>query len=365
MTASFRILYITRAKLVLSRAHNHNILKTAEALSDLGYHVTLLSITPQDASDIRKIKDVSESVVLDVYPHRRMTAFILFGRRSDFDVLYFRDPYLFYAAWVARFLLGKKVVFEVHGSHEWRWGKPFWCLALLASTGAVFITERLFRYYHYQKPYVVVPTSGVDIKAFAVDENRVRELRRNLKLRDNMPVLVYAGSFLWHDVGILVDMLAELSRPAQLLIVGAKPEERQELVRRAEKHAVGNRVFIVKRVPPTLIPQYLMLADILLNPLVITYPGSVSSKLYEYLAVGKPIVSTRGGANDEIIEHERNGILTASCSVNDFTDVVDHLLGDVELQKQLGSSAKSYATRYTWEARGGSISALLEKLTRT
>ncbi|MSR76482.1 MAG: glycosyltransferase [Candidatus Ryanbacteria bacterium] len=333
---SMRILYITRANLSFSRAHTQNILKTVEVL--------------------RKHGDVVEFIA----EKNELRLFMAVGKkRTVYDVLYFRDPYLWWVALFARFVLRKKVVFEVHGSHEWRMGAPFWRAALLVSTSAVFITNKLAEYYRYRKPFVVTHTSGVDIDSFNVSSEILNNVRVSSGLSVGVPVLLYAGSFLWYDIHALVEMMPQLKHQAQLVIVGAKAHEEQELLTLAKSLGVSDRVHIVGRVTPALLPPYLLLADILLNPLKISYPSSISSKLYEYLATGKAIISTKGGANDEVIDNGRNGVLLDSTDSAVFARAVDDLLGDLLKVRQLGDTAKLDSQRYTWDARAKSIKTLL------
>ncbi|MSR76132.1 MAG: glycosyltransferase [Candidatus Ryanbacteria bacterium] len=330
------ILYITRANLSFSRAHTQNILKTVEALRQHGDAIELVAQKNSLALFISVLK-----------------------KRLSFSVLYFRDPYIWWIALFARFVLHKKVIFEVHGSYEWRMGAPFWHIALAVSTSAVFITKKLAEYYRYRKPFVVTHTSGVDLDSFAVSPEILRTLRTSLGLAPDIPVLVYAGSFLWYDINVLLEMMLKIKHPAQLVIVGAKAYEEQELQALAKSLGASDRIHIIGRVTPALLPPYLLLADILLNPLKITYPSSISSKLYEYLAAGKVIISTRGGANDEVIENSRNGVLLDDADSALFAHAVDELLSDPAKMRQLSDTAKHDSVRYTWDARAKTIKTLL------
>ncbi len=330
------ILYITRANLSFSRGHTQNILKTVEAVRRLGGTVELVT---------RKSALALLMAVLK--------------KRPSFDTLYFRDPYIWWVAFFARFVLHKKVIFEVHGSHEWRMSVPFWRASLAVSTSAVFITKKLAEHYHYRKPFVVTHTSGVDPDAFNISPETLDALRASLGLAPNIPILVYAGSFLWYDVRVLLEMMPKLKHHAQLVIVGAKAHEEQEFRTLAKSLNISERVHIVGRVTPISFSSYLLLADILLNPLKTSYPSSVSSKLYEYIAAGKAILSTKGGANDEVIDDGRNGVLLDGLDPVAFASATDNLLDNPEKMRQLGDTAKLDSQRYSWDARAKTIEMLL------
>ena len=144
-------------------------------------------------------------------------------------------------------------------------------------------------------------------------------------------------------------------------IAGAKEEEQIVLHVRAQERGVVDRVRIHGRVSHNDVASYLFAADILVNPLVITHPGSVSAKLYEYLAAGKPIVSSPGGANAEVITHEQNGLLVP-LAPRAFADAVLRIQNDPAFARMLSENAKSSAGHYTWTHRARLIGGLLNQL---
>ena len=157
---------------------------------------------------------------------------------------------------------------------------------------------------------------------------------------------------------ILIDMMRFLPQNMVLIIAGAKEEEQPALRARARERGVADRVFIHGRVLHHDVASYLCAADILVNPLAITYPGSISAKLYEYLAAGKPIVSSRGGANAEIITHEKNGLL-APLTARDFANAVLRIQHDPPFALTLATHARQDAAQYTWKARADVIASFL------
>ncbi len=358
-----RVLYITRARLSFSRAHTQNILKTAERLGKEGNTVIVFSCTPEpkDMKIIMREKDLEESFALDVASSRRSLLWRIISLRGNFDILYYRDPFIFYAAFLARFLLRKKVVFEVHGNREWKYGSPFWRLSLITAHGAVFITRVLAEYYRYKKPFVVVHTSGVDLDQFSEQGVPFDEVRKTLSIHPNEHLIVYVGSFLWYSMETLIGMMKFVQTPSVLLVVGAKETEIQELKKLAKKYEVAPRVRYISRVRPVEVPRYLKAADVLVNPLVIEYEGSISSKLYEYLAAGKPIVSSEGGANQEILLDGKNALLV-SLSGESFAKAVEKVLQDNNLREMLSANARLSARLYTWEERGRVINGLINKI---
>lgn len=358
-----RILYITRTKLSLSRAHNQNILKTAQTISKEGersVRVASCAAEKSTAEEILRVKEISPVFQLDVAKRKRSAFWYCIQNRHAYDLLYFRDPYVWHVAYVMRYICGKKVVFEIHGSHEWKYQRFVWFLALGAAHGAIFITQALRDYYHTKKPFVISPCYGIAFEQFRVPEP-IDALRVRMSLPRDRVLVMYLGSLLWYSMEVLIDMMRLLPSHMVLVIAGAKEEEQLALRARATERGVADRVLIHGRVSHNNVASYLFAADMLVNPLVITHPGSVSAKLYEYLAAGKPIVSSPGGANAEVITHEKNGLLVP-LTARDFADAVLRIQNDLPFAHNLATNAQDTARRFTWEARAKGICSLINKL---
>lgn len=354
-----RILYITRAKLSLSRAHTQNVVKTAEYLNQQGtIKVAVFSSAAESKrpEEIFDAKGVKLRYVLDIAPRKRSLIAALFRKKGDFDLLYFRDPVLWCVGVIARFLLRKKVIFEVHGSHEWRFLRLFWRLSVTSANGLIFITDRLKRFYHPGKPAIVVHTNGVNLADFETLPEKSM-LRRELSLPEEKTIILYAGSFLWHSMDTLVSLSRLLAASVVLVVVGVKETEAEVLLRLNLSNMI-----VIKRVLPKNIPRYLLSADILVNPLTITYPGSISSKLYEYLASARPIVSSRGGANSEILENGKNAIIVDPPTAENFTKAIERIMKDENLRRSLSQNAFESAKKYTWQKRAEAIAHFLTTL---
>lgn len=357
------ILYVTRAKLSLSRASTYNIIKTAESLQRDGCSVKLFSAAPEDKSKdhIAGDKNTDLSFDLDIAPKKRMILWYVVRNRKMFDVLYFRDPFLFPSACLAKYVLRKKVIFEIHGNYEWRRVFFVWKCAVWASDALVFITSALQAAYASKKPSIVVHSNGVDVGAYTGDS---KELRTKLQLPQDKKIVMYVGSFLWYSMDVLVDLAVALDQGACLIIVGAKEEEIRTLQQKAHAKNISDRMMYVSRVKPNQVAEYLCSADILVNPLVITYPGSISSKLYEYMAAGKPIVSTAGGANLEILRNNENAMIV-ELSGKAFAVAIKRLIDDAAMRDSLSVAARDDARKYTWEERAKRIHRLIDASIRT
>lgn len=338
-----RVLYITAANLSLRRGHVRNIVKTAEALGNTG-EVEVKIISSRDKE------------------RGGFLALAVFRERKNFDVLYFRDPKLIVPVWAAR-MLGKKIVFEVHGSEEWRFLAWLWRLAFRMSDGAVFITRKLAKWYRAgEKPHVVAHVNASDLPLYERSSEEISEFKKTHMLPEDKKILLYLGSTLWYSVPSLLGMVKLLPEGNALVIAGLKEDERSKIALTAKKLGVEERVLLFGRIPADEVPLWHLSADILLNPIAIWYAGSVSSKIYEYLAAGRPIISSPGGANDEVLRDGENALVVGEPFAENFAAAAQKILEDTELARRLSKSAREDAQKYTWEVRARSIAGLLKRL---
>lgn len=338
-----RVLYITAANLSLRRGHVRNIVKTAEALQNTG-EIEIKIVSSHG-------KENGGFLILSVLRERK-----------NFDVLYFRDPKLILPVFMAR-LLGKKIVFEAHGSEEWRFLAWLWRLAFRMSDGAVFITRKLARWYEAgEKPHVVTHVNAPEPALYERSPQEILEFKEAHMLPEDKKILLYLGSALWYNIPSLLDMMQRLQGGNVLVIAGLKEGEKSKIAGLAQKLAVGERVLLFGRIDADEVPLWHLSADILLNPVAVLYAGSISSKIYEYLAAGRPIISSPGGANEEVLNDGENALVAGEPFGENFAAAAKKILENPALAGHLARRAKEDAKKYTWEVRARSIAGLLKRI---
>ncbi|MBI4374895.1 MAG: glycosyltransferase family 4 protein [Elusimicrobia bacterium] len=68
----------------------------------------------------------------------------------------------------------------------------------------------------------------------------------------------------------------------------------------------------------------------------------------EAMACGKPVVASRCGGLSEIVRHGYNGLLAQPKDLGSLVEVLDRLLRDDELRRQLGQNALRTAGNFDW-----------------
>ncbi len=121
-------------------------------------------------------------------------------------------------------------------------------------------------------------------------------------------------------------------------------------------------------VPPAELPAYYRAFDVLLMPYQtrVMAAGNRADigawlspmKLFEYMAAGKPIVSSDLPVLREVLEDGRNALLVAPDEPAAWLAAVDRLLAEPELAERLAAAAAGdLLDRYSWEARARRVMA--------
>lgn len=198
----------------------------------------------------------------------------------------------------------------------------------------------------------VVP-NGVDENIFHPSTSG-ENVRRKYHLEDK-EVICFAGSLhqQWQGIDDLLKsakIISSIKPSVRFLIIG-NTEGQEEIL----KTAPDNVVF-TGEIPHSEVPTYLAAADILVAPYkleeVFKDIGFYNSpvKLFEYMAMGKPIIASNIGQIGEILEHGKTGLLIEPGNYKELTEYILTLLEDEQLKRKLGKNARSEVEKkYTWE----------------
>jgi glycosyltransferase involved in cell wall biosynthesis len=146
------------------------------------------------------------------------------------------------------------------------------------------------RVFQIEDPPLVDPSQPVP--AAAVTALRA-ELGLSLK-----PVILYSGNFEpYQGVGLLAEAAARVPE-AQFLFMGGEPVE--ILALRAQALASGASCAFSGKRPPSELPAFLALSDVLVSPRV--QGVNTPFKVYTYLASGKPLVATRIPTHTQLMD---------------------------------------------------------------
>ena len=195
---------------------------------------------------------------------------------------------------------------------------------------------------------VTVISNGVDLERFHPDENTGRQIRRELRLRADEPVIGIIGRLtpskgqleLLHAFNRVVSELPT----ATLLIAGApafnQEDEYAELLKRtASDPGVSNRVLMLgARDDVAALMQAL---DLLV---VNSSSEACCLVVLEAMACGVPVLATRTGGTPELIEHGKDGWLVRWRDEDGLAAAILKLIREPDLRSQLGRQGRERVT---------------------
>lgn len=194
-----------------------------------------------------------------------------------------------------------------------------------------------------------VVKAGIDLNRYdpKIDGNKIRE---KFGIKENDLVLFFMG-WLYHFSG-LKEVAIELAktkkeRPNIKLLVVGHGDAFEDLKKIVDKCELYGQVILAGRQPYDKIPEFIASSDICLLPAYNneTMKDIVPIKLYEYMALGKPVISTNlPGVIKEF--GEDHGVLFVSNPEGVLDKAIS--LVDDKLMDEYGKNARKFAENYNW-----------------
>jgi len=203
--------------------------------------------------------------------------------------------------------------------------------------------------------------AGIDTDRFD-PINKGDTMRQHYGLIKEDIVLFFMG-WLYHFSGLkeVASQLARIDNPHLKLLIVGEGDAYEALQQIREKHNLKDRVILTGKRPYQEIPEFIAASNICLLP---SYPDEkimqdiVPIKMYEYMAMKKPVIATRlPGVMREF--GEDNGVVY----VDKPEDVVTKAMELIQSGKieELGQKARSFVEGYSWENITDQFEKILEE----
>jgi glycosyltransferase involved in cell wall biosynthesis len=210
---------------------------------------------------------------------------------------------------------------------------------------------------------VTVIHNGVDWENF-VGAPPCAELRRVQQLAGKF-VVGYIGNLgLAQRLDTVLEAAEELrNEPVAFLLLG-EGVDKQRLMALARARSLQNLRFL-QGVPRKDVPSVLAACDALLvilrdHPL---FTITIPSKIYEYMAAGKPILCSVGGEATALVVEARCGLPVCPSDGSALADSVRTLLADPSRCRALGEAGAAWArARFARSGLMGTYADLVERL---
>ena len=182
--------------------------------------------------------------------------------------------------------------------------------------------------------------------------------------------LVFVGSLKkWHGVQNAILALKSLigNYPRLKLLVVGDGRELKNLKSLAKREALEEQVIFAGKVRYDQVPYYINAGTLCLAPFNTQrndLTGLSPLKIFEYMACGKPIVTTMVGGLERIIDEHQCGCVVEPDNLEALVEGIDKLLCNPELCEKLGRNGRRAAEEfYAWPKISERLLSIIE-LTR-
>jgi hypothetical protein len=297
-----------------------------------------------------------------------MISSVLLGGHSSgpADVIVVSSPTFFSigAAWLLARLKRARLVVEVRDL----WPAIFTELGVLTNRRLIRLLERLELAAYAAADTVIVVSDGfrANLIARGVPADKVHtirngvrpgefdpatpadaQLRARLGANANDCLVLYAGTHgISQGLTSVADAAADLTEePIWFAFVG-DGADKQRLQDRVAEHALRN-VTLLPSLPHEQVPALLAAADICLVPLrdVPLFSSFIPSKMFEYLAAGKPVVAALAGEAAQILR-EAGAWVVSPADSEALATAIRVLAADPQQRHAMGLQGRCYVEKH-------------------
>lgn len=183
-----------------------------------------------------------------------------------------------------------------------------------------------------------------------------REKFIKLGRKPGPPRVLYLGSLHpWKGVNTLVEAMAKVPPPTECWIAGGEPHRIDELKQLAMQIGVADRVHFLGKVPPLERFDLIAQADICALPLTETSIASRYTsplKLFEYMAMGKPIVAADLPSIREVLSHGEDALLFSVEVFEEMATSIALVVDELSWSQKIGDMARGRSSDFSWKNRG-------------
>ena len=373
-----RVCYVGSPELFSKGASSIHMMKMCQAMSRLGINVELVFPDYNSNEDIFEYYGVDKKFKITTIPftnlinrqvvHGGASAVYCWIKKKGFDLVLTRNIVFTY---LATGFFNIPTVYDAHhppvngvARSMFRSFKDSVNLLRFSTNtrglADIYIKEGL------NEKKLVVAHNGVDLEKFEIPETEL-QLREELALPAEKKIVCYCGNtYSGRGIELLVDAASKF-KDILFLIVGGLDEDNRRYASLAKEKNLQN--FVIRGfVPHNHVPRYLKASDILVIPYSseVTIKGGTKAvdftspiKLFEYMAAGKPIVSSSLPTMYEVLEDDKTATFFEPDNLSSFCERLELVLNSPDYSRTLSENASSKVRGCTWEAR---VEKILESL---
>jgi len=294
------------------------------------------------------------------YPNIRLKHFFhglftcLFLLNKNFSIIYTRSE------WVAIFsslLLRKKTILELHNFKNSFSQKLIVKKSLINKHISIVcishaLKNELIKFGYSRKNVVAHDAVDLDLFNLHVEEYKIR---KKYNISKSGLVITHIGSV---RKGRGFETIINTSRKMKdcLFLFVCGHEADLEIINH-QKNKKQSNVKFIDFIPNSDIPEILKSSDILL----MTYTSELDTlrftsplKMFEYMASGKPIISSDFPVLREVL-NDNNSLLIPPSNPDSLIDAIEKILNDKKFSNRISNQAYEDVKKYTWNKRAKKI----------
>jgi glycosyltransferase involved in cell wall biosynthesis len=375
-----KIAYLGIINITEEAAQTRHVFEVCENWWRLGHKVTLfvpmVDGRPSEILNTKVIKVRTFGLEQGFSLNLIFSCFCLFYLLKSFftdgiDIIYTRQTMLQFIPLLCFKALGVKHVSEINGldSEQKRlYGLAMWkirisewfnAICYIIADAIVVVTEEIRNYIVSTYPgiskkiHVVTNGANIEVSKPISEEVACRELG----LSADLTYMIFVGSLKkWHGVEnaiLALERLIEEGLKVELIIVGDGPEK-GHLESLAKMKKLDGCILFAGRVKHDRVPFYIGASYLCLAPFDRSrndVTGLAPLKIFEYMACGKPIVTTRVGGLERMIARHNCGVVIEPERIDCLVEAIRGLISQPTLAEHMGRNGREAAEKYyAWPA---------------
>ena len=291
----------------------------------------------------------------------------------DYDIVYGNTFMGAFIPILLKKINNTPVILDMHGllSEEYRLKEPnynfnmFFCkileyITIRFADKILCVSKNMVKYLHLKKGVplgkLVYITNGVDIDFFKnIEDTKVQLLKKELGIENKFVFGYIGGVQKWQGLGNFIEAAKKVtSEKISFIIVGG------------DKKQTDDNIIYISKVSPAQITNYYSMCDVLVLPRPAHIATSVAAptKFAEYIAMGKPILTTDVGDAADFVRQYKNGIVIENNTPENLKKgILEFLaLGPNELIEMGKNSRKLAENEFDWKKISKNLVKCLEKV---
>lgn len=383
------IIYISSSIFPSRSANAVHVASMCRALNNLGHSVTLfIRSENKNAKDfiINNYKiDSSLIQIIEIKPFLNKGSEFFIAIKALIKFFFLKNSQRksytiisrnIFAAFFLSLIINKKIIYETHIKEVGFFRELIQKILLKKKNVKVAVITNalkniLISNFNLQNNNInVYPDGAFDeggILESKIKLTKRKEFFSHLKEIKNFNFLVGYFGHLYEGRGIeIIEQLAKQNPNVLFFVFGGQD---QDIYKYQKKNELINLVY-AGHLPFKDVKLSMSLMDVLLMPYQKTVSVSLNStntaswmspiKMFEYMSVGVPIISSDLPVLKEILTHNYNSLLVKPDDVFEWSVALNQLKDNKDLSNTLGQNAyRDFKQNYTWEIR---VKKMLESL---